>query len=145
MADAATAPNFGNCKGGTEERCRTGACGKGTWRKQPPQRHRITGFAAVVERGNGGKMPYRGCREGTWGKAVAATAPKRGFCCRCGKGERKEDAVQGPVERVHGESGLRNGTELRVLLPLWKGGMEGRCRTGAAEMVRKQPVNTVLI
>ena len=30
-----------------------------------PQRHRIMGFAAVVERGDGGKMPYRVCGEGS--------------------------------------------------------------------------------
>ena len=42
------------------------ACREGTRRKRPPQRHRIAGFAAVVERGNGGKMPYRACIEGTW-------------------------------------------------------------------------------
>ena len=63
--------------------------------------------------------------------ADAATAPNHGFCCRCGKGRRRKDATQGPVERVHRESGFRNGTESRVLLPLWKGEMEGRCRTGA--------------
>ena len=90
-------------------------CGDGSREIQLPQRHRIKGFAAVVEKGNGGKMPYRGCREGTWGK--------RGRC------------RTGAVERVHGESGFRNGTESRVLLPLWKGGTEGRCRTGAVERV----------
>ena len=41
------------------------ACGKGTREMLLPQRHRIAGFAAVVERGNGGKMPYRACGEGT--------------------------------------------------------------------------------
>jgi len=27
--------------------------------------------------------------------ADAATAPNHGFCCRCGKGRRRKDAVQG--------------------------------------------------
>ena len=67
--------------------------------------------------------------------ADAATAPNFGNCCRCGKGERRKDVAQGLVERVHGENSLRNGTESRVLLPLWKGGTEGRCRTGAVERV----------
>ena len=54
-------------------------------------------------------MPYRGCREGTWGKRLpqrhrnvgfaavvaSATAQNHGFCCRCGKGERREDTAQG--------------------------------------------------
>lgn len=53
--------------------------------------------------------------------ADAATAPNFGNCCRCGKGERRKDAAQGLVERGHGENSLRNGTEPRVLLPLWKG------------------------
>ena len=74
-------------------------CREGAWGKRPPQRHRIVGFAAVVERGGGGKMPHKG------------------------------------MERVHGESGFRNGTETRILLPLWKGVTEGRCRTGAVERV----------
>ena len=62
------------------------ACGKGTREMLLPQRHRIAGFAAVVERGTEGR-----CRTGA-------------------------------VERVHGESGFRNGTETWILLPLWKGG-----------------------
>ena len=66
-------------------------------------------------------MPHRGLWRGYMGKAASATAPKRGFCCRCGKGRRREDAVQGPVERVHGKGCCRNGTESRNLLPLWKG------------------------
>ena len=43
-------------------------CGDGSREIQLPQRHRNVGFAAVVERGGGGKMPYRGCIEGTWRK-----------------------------------------------------------------------------
>ena len=70
--------------------------------------------------------------------ADAATAPNFGNCCRCGKGERRKDAAQGLVERVHGENSLRNGTESRVLLPLWKRETEERCRTGAAEMVHEK-------
>ena len=69
------------------------------------------------------------------GKAASATAQNRGFCCRCGKGRRREDAAQGSVERVHGESGFRNGTETWVLLPLWTRETEERCRTGAVERV----------
>ena len=42
------------------------------------------------------------------------------------------------MERVHGESGFRNGTETRILLPLWKGETEGRCRTGAVERVHEE-------
>ena len=60
-------------------------CREGTWGKRLPQRHRNVGFAAVVEKGDGGKMPHRGLWRGCMGKAASATAPKRGFCCRCGK------------------------------------------------------------
>ena len=81
----------------------------------------------------------QGLWKGYTEKAASATAPNRGFCCRCGNGRRKEDAAQGPVERAHGESGLRNGTESRVLLPLWKGGTEERCRTRACrEGIRRK-------
>ena len=59
--------------------------GEGTRERLLPQRHRITGFAAVVERGNGEKMPHRGLWKGYMEKAASATAPNHGFCCRCGK------------------------------------------------------------
>ena len=86
-----------------------------------PQRHRNVGFAAVVEKGDGGKMPYRGCREGTWGKRLPQRHRIEGFAAVVEKGMEGRCRT-GAVERVHGESGFRNGTELRVLLPLWKGG-----------------------
>ena len=39
--------------------------GEGTRERLLPQRHRIAGFAAVVEKGNVGKMPHRACGKGT--------------------------------------------------------------------------------
>ena len=94
--------------------------GDGSREIQLPQRHRITGFAAVVERGGGRKMPYRGCREGTWGKRLPQRHRIEGFAAVVEKGT-EERCHTGSMDRVHGKSGLRNGTELRILLPLWKG------------------------
>ena len=65
-------------------------------------------------------MPYRGCREGTWGKRLPQRHRNVGFAAVVEKGT-EERCRTGAVERVHGESGFRNGTELRGLLPLWKG------------------------
>ena len=55
------------------------ACREDTWGKRHPQRHRIADFAAVVEKGDGGKMPYRGCREGAWGKRLPQRHRIAGF------------------------------------------------------------------
>ena len=96
-------------------------CREDTWGKRHPQRHRIAGFAAVVERGNGGKMPYRGCREGTWGKRHPQRHRIAGFAAVVERGTEGRCRT-GAAERIHGESDIRNGTEPRVLLPLWKGG-----------------------
>ena len=41
------------------------------------------------------KDAVQGLQRGYTEKAASATAPNRGFCCRCGKGERREDAAQG--------------------------------------------------
>ena len=125
MADAATAPNFGNC-------CR---CAKGERRKDAAQ--------GLVERVHGENSLRNGTESrillplwkgGTEGRcrtgAVERVHGESGF--RNGtetwvllplwKGGTEERCRTGAVERVHGESGFRNGTELRVLLPLWKGG-----------------------
>ena len=66
-------------------------------------------------------MPYRGCREGTWGKRLPQRHRIEGFAAVVEKGMEGRCRT-GAVERVHGESGLRNGTETWILLPLWKGG-----------------------
>ena len=39
------------------------------------------------------KDAVQGLQRGYTEKAASATAPNRGFCCRCGKRERREDAV----------------------------------------------------
>ena len=75
-------------------------------------------------------MPYRGSREGAWGKRPPQRHRNVGFAAVVERGTEGRCRT-GAVERVHGESGLRNGTESWVLLPLWKGEAEGRCRTGA--------------
>ena len=62
-------------------------CGDGSREIQLPQRHRIMGFAAVVEKGNGGKMPYRGCREGTWGKRLPQRHRIMGFAAVVERGD----------------------------------------------------------
>ena len=100
--------------------------------KRPPQRHRIVDFTAVVERGDGGKMPYRGCRHGESG---FRNGTESWILLPLWKRETEERCRTGAVERVHGESGLRNGTESRVLLPLWKGETEERCHTGSMDRV----------
>ena len=104
-------------------------CREGAWGKRLPQRHRIVGFAAVVEKGMEGRCRTGACREGAWGKRPPQRHRNVGFAAVVERGTEGRCRT-GAVERVHGESGFRNGTESRVLLPLWKGEAEGRCRTG---------------
>ncbi len=108
-------------KGEAEGRCRTGAV---------ERVHGESGFRNGTEtwvllplwkREAEGRCRTGACREGAWGKRPPQRHRNVGFAAVVEKGMEGRCRT-GAVERVHGESGFRNGTETWILLPLWKGG-----------------------
>ena len=84
-------------KGEMEGRCRTGACSEDTWERLLPQRHRIMGFAAVVERGTDGRCRTGACSEDTWERLLPQRHRIAGFAAVA---ERRTDNVAGKSRRM---------------------------------------------
>ena len=86
-----------------------------------PQRQRIAGNAASVER-NRMMNPYQRCLPGGLRRdGPAATAANRGIYCQCGKEPDEESVPEMPAGRVAARWTYRNGSESRDILPVWKG------------------------
>ena len=63
------------------------------------------------------------------------------YHCICNSSERHNALNFCCLAKYHSlqiDGGFLNGTETRILLPLWKGETEGRCRTGAVERVHEE-------
>ena len=86
-----------------------------------PQRQRIAGNAASVER-NRMRNPYQRCLPGGLRRdGPAATAANRGIYCQCGKESDEESVPEMPAGRVAARWTCRNGSESQDILPVWKG------------------------